>query len=358
MAAITVTAGRRSYLVSEDASILFEAIVAGHAIDEVTGRSPAAPLELSVATRGAQVRTMAGGAFGVTGYAEEVVPDHDATAHVLDLRLACEGYRPATVSVTVPAGAPLPVAVPDVALRPVPVRVQGRVVRSSTDPSPVADAGVRIRDAAGADVASLRTPLAASHPAGAPVRSRTVNAAAVARALSAEARPGDDTIVLDSVAGLPQGALLELDVAHRLNYVTAAAVSAADRTVRLRLPLARGHAAGAPVRELTLGGPPGPPAATLARDADSGDGLVLLDAAPPAAALDLEIGPPGALDTELRRVGARTDADGFYALDGVGAIETISVVALDPGTNAPGPAAEATLRRGRRPTILDLQLAP
>jgi hypothetical protein len=358
MAALTVHAGRRTYAVGTDTTLVLQAIIEGRAVDEVTGRRPTGELELRVSTPGAVVKVMPNGAFGASADIERILPDHELSAHVVDLVLECDGYGPATMAVTVPAASALPVQVGDVALRPLPVRVQGRVVRSSTDTTPAPDARVRLIDTPGQHLASLRSPLSGVHAIGTPVRVRDLSPSGASRALARAAEPGDDVLRLDAVAGLVQGTLLALDWPRRQEYARVTAVAGGDSTVTLARLLARGYAVGTEVRAVTLGVPAPPPTATLARDVDAGDGLILLDAGLPSSAIDVEIGPSGAASAEYRRVGAHADAGGFYALHGVGGVETVSVVAHDPGSAAQGPVVAHALRYGRGPNIVNPQLAP
>ena len=158
--------------------------------------------------------------------------------------------------------------------------------------------------------------------------------------------------MLADVSGIGNGTVLSMD-GDRATELVRVAGTPAGGAVPLEGPLVRGYAQDTPVKVATLGGT-GPPR-TLMRDANEGDALLLLDAA--TTARWLEIGDPLTPSVEYRATGAVTDAGGYYALDGIGGVDAIDVVAAPP-VGAAGPKVSWAIDYRRPVNVVDLQLAP
>jgi hypothetical protein len=331
-----------------DLVLPWHALVHGRAVDDVSG-APLSP-DLTVARHGAPgslpvgVELKDGGIFCVSGHLPTVFPGETPPALVLDLALAGPGLRPSALTVTVPTPAAAPVDAGDVRMRPLPVRLQGRVTRQS-DRTPVPGAVVTLVDdphppaPPTAHVLALRQPLARAHLDGA--EAQPLTPVGPDRHLAAAAKPADQAVQLDDATGLAAGDLLLFDSPDAAPV--AAVVAAATPAVQLTGPLGVALPGGALARALRPGA-----AAHLAGATDAGDGLVLVDTALAAAAVAIDAG-----DVEVRYVGALTDAQGYYHLDGVGRVTTVFAAAAAPPLNA-APVA-ATLAYSRRINVLDLE---
>lgn len=328
-------AGERDYTVVMDAVRTFSALVAGAVRDEITGAAPPGGVRVRASRGDVAAKVTPGGAFTAAGYAERLF-DTAGGALDFELRFSAPGYRDEARTYHVPQGAALPVSVPAVLLRRTPVRLRGRVVEDTSARPPVPDALVTFvgGPSPGEKAIALRTPLGLAHAAGIVARRCQFAAAGAARQLLADAPAGSRWLHLSSRAGLSAGTVLRLGAdATAAEYAVVEALdplpadpNAAGR-VRLTAALRRGSREGAVAQEVTpaVSGPD----FHLTREADAGDGLVLLDAAPAAEALRFEQ-PPSPL-VEYAAVGALTDAEGFYRLDGVG-----RVAALDLDVRAAG----------------------
>jgi hypothetical protein len=184
------------------------------------------------------------------------------------------------------------------------------------------------------------------------VRARAVTLVGADRPLRETAPRGSRTLVLDDVTAIVAGTILSIggDAATELVRVAGAPAASA---VPLEGPLVRGYVQGTPVKRASLGA--AGPARRLTRDANAGDGLLLLDAT--TTARWLEIGDPLTADVEYRAKGALADAAGYYALDGIGGVAAIDVVAAPP-VGAAGPKVSWAIDYGRPVNVVDLQLAP
>jgi hypothetical protein len=353
---VTVVAGARTYDAVEDRVLRFDALAVGVVTDEVTGRAPRTAVTVATSREGAVTKYFDHGLWCVSGDVERVLPGYPGVADAFDVGLSAPGYRPKSVPVTIAAGAALPVSAAAVQLRVFPVRVRGRVTRSTLDPSPVADAIVRIAPRPGQTLVSIRTPLHGAHAAATAVRSVVLNPAGTQRRLTAPAASGTRRIVLDDVTGLA-GAVVALDWQRGLELVHVETVDAAAKTLTLSGPIARTHATGTFARRVSVSLAAAPVRA-LARDADAGDGLLLLNGALASGTRAVQVGVAGTPEVEYASVGVLTDADGYYTLDGIGGVETVDVRARATLASPEGPRFPQTLDYGQRINVVNLRLAP
>jgi hypothetical protein len=171
----------------------------------------------------------------------------------------------------------------------------------------------------------LRAPLGLAHAKGVTVNARALTPAGPARQLKLAASRGDSVITLDSSGGLVAGGILRIgtDVASEIAVISVAGPGADQ--VTLSGPLVSSHPVAAPIQALAPGVPTG--STTLARDADADDGVLML--AGPLAGASVELAD-GAR-REYRDLGALSDADGFYHLDGVTGAAALDLRALASG---------------------------
>jgi hypothetical protein len=353
-----ITVGALTYEVVEDREAHFDAVVSGAVTDEVTGRAPRTAIAVRPTRDGAVGTYLEHGVWCVACELERALPGYPAAPETFDVELSAPGYRPASLTVTVAAGSAIPVGAADVALRPLTVRLEGRLTRSTLDPTPAADGIVRIADRPGQALVSLRTSLHGAHPQGTVVRPILVTAAGTERTLAAPAESGARAIALDDVTGLA-GLVVGLDWQRELEFARVETVDVASSTAALSGPLTRAYAGGTVLKQFTVSAPPGPPPTrALDRDADAGDGLLLLDGPLDPDTAAVQIGNPVTPQVEYAAVGAFADGDGFYGLDGVGGVETIDLRGRATAGSPEGPRFPRTLEYGRRTNVVNLKLAP
>lgn len=352
----TVTVGSTRYDVVEDIESLFEAVASGVVKDDVTQRPPLTDVAVTASRPELDGTYLESGAWGVAGALDLALPEYPAAPATFDVGLSAPGYRPATLTVTVPAAAALPVTVADVELRPFPIRVEGRVTGSTQNPSPVADAIVRIANRPGQALVSLRTPVHGPHPQGTDVRPITVADTGTERKLAVPAEGGAQTIVLDDVTGLA-GQVVGFDWQRELELARVETIDAAASTAELSGPLTRAYPRDIRLKQFTVS-PGTPPSRTLDRDADAGDGLLVLDGALDPDTAAVQIGNPATPEVEFAAVGALSDDDGFYAFEGIGGVETVDLRGRATAVSPDGPRFSRTLEYGRRTNVVNLRLAP
>jgi hypothetical protein len=194
------------------------------------------------------------------------------------------------------------------------------------------------------------------HPQGTDVRPIAVADTGTERRLTAPAESGARSVTLDDVTGLV-GRVVGLDWQHGLEFARVQAVDAATSTAALTGPLTRAYASDTRLKQFTVS-PGTPPSRTLDRDADAGDGLLVLDGALDPDTAAVQIGNPATPEVEFAAVGALADADGFYALEGIGGVETVDLLGRATAVSPDGPRFERTLEYGRRTNVVNLRLAP
>jgi hypothetical protein len=355
--AFTDTAGGITYEVVEDLEGLFDAVATGVVKDDVTLRAPLTDVTVTPSRAELDGSYLESGAWGVAGRLELALPEYPAAPATFDVQLSAPGYRPATLTVTVPAGAALPVVLADLELRPFPVRIEGRVTRSTLNPTPpAAGAIVRIANRPGQALVALRTPVHGPHPQGTDVRPIDLADTGTERSLAEPAESGADTVVLDDVTGLT-GRVVGFDWQHQLELARVQAVDAASSTATLTGPLTRAYPRDTRLKQFTVS-PGTPPSRHLDRDADAGDGLLVLDGALDLDTAAVQIGNPATPEVEFAAVGALSDADGFYALEGIGGVETVDLRGRATAVSPDGPRFSRTLEYGRRTNVVNLRLAP
>jgi hypothetical protein len=316
-----ITAQGLTYLVVDDLTLSFPALMTGLVQDEVAG-TPLAQQFTAEADRPGTASKIAGdGLYAVAGFVEKVFPDIATLPYNVTLTIKANGYRDNSVVVNVPINAAFPVQAPIVLLRPLPVRIQGRVVKEK-DRTPIAGALVSTTTP---KVVLLRTPTYFAHAKNVTIRARPLNPTGGAKQLAADAHAGSLALKLNSVAGLAANNVLRIGPDAKTDYAIIAALGSGPGELTLKSGLAHSFAAGTAVRRVT----PGAVAAStqLARAADAGDGLLLLNANLSGTALEISDAPL----IEYHDLNVLSDTEGFYALNAVGGVKTLDLVASAMG---------------------------
>jgi hypothetical protein len=149
--------------------------------------------------------------------------------------------------------------------------------------------------------------------------------------LTSAAAAGTTSILLDTTVGLSGTAFVQLASldSTRMEYVTVATVGPPPGLVQLNTPLNRSYAAGAAIKVQFLTATLTGPVAHLLADADAGDGVLVADRLLSAGTVGIDTGAA----MEYHELGALTDADGYYAADGIGRVPELF---LRPNPGTPG----------------------
>lgn len=327
----------RRYTVVDDVTLTLRVLLVGRVVNDLTGRGLAH--SLSTEPAGFRVRVVDGGWFAVSGYPEVAFPRLATSAYAVRLSVEAEGYAPASILASVPAGSQFPLNVPELRLRPFPVRLQGRV-SDEDDPHPPIPGALVFAQDPGQHAVLLRRPIRRDRAVGTPVREVQFTAAPVvgpAKTLAAPAAPEATRVRLNDRQGVLAGRILRLGDLRlgELAEIQSVAPNPADLTlpgdVFLTLPLSRSFPAGAPCAELAVA-VVNPPNKHLNRTAVAGEAVVVLDADLTASAIELT---DGVHPSEYHDLGALTDAAGYYAADGFGGVVELDLNASAAGFTTP-----------------------
>jgi hypothetical protein len=229
-----------------------------------------------------------------------------------------------------PAGATLPVGAPTTALRRLPVRLQGRVVTDATG-LPVSGALIITVDNPTPPsppppppiphTMMIRNPLYTAHPINATVQGVTLAQVGTAQ-LTQPAAGGTTALMLNNTAGLGGSTFLQIKTADKVlvEYAVVNSLGPAPGAVTLATPLSRSYASGVAtlinfVNATTTGS-----VSHLLTDANDGDGIVVADALLPATTVVVDDGTPV---VEYHELGAVTDSNGYYGVNGVGRVKEL-----------------------------------
>lgn len=321
-----VSVGDLLYTVVDDATTTYWALLTGLVTDEIFGELYAPDFSVVTGRDDLQLKKTANGIYALTGYPDMSFPYHDSISYNLNLQIKASGFRGQSWVQSVPAAQPFPIVIVTRALRRLPVRVQGRVVNNLTR-APIPGVQVISVDdpltPPTVHVTAVRSPLYFDHPSGAQVQNVTMNAP-VTLHLTADVTSGDQAINLSDRSGLAGNSVIQLrNVSQTLveyavvDHLGPGAPAAGQ--VFLRNALNRSYPQSSSVTFFTpvvAGGP-----ATLSADANAGDGVLLANQLlNGSATLSVDSGSPAA---EYHEVGAMTDADGYYGLDGMGRVREI-----------------------------------
>ncbi len=272
------------------------------------------------------------------------------TAATLHATVQAAGLLPQDVAIDIPAGSDLPFDGPAIILDVPAIAITGTVTASVFPHSPIADADIAVSGTVfdGA-VMGLRTPLALPHAAGTPIVATTL-ATAASTTLASPVAAGAAQLNLTAAAGVLPGSILAVGVDQTVEHVVADAATAIN--VQLRTPLMRTWPAGSPVTRVTA---TSGASSSLARDARTGDAVLVVTAALAADAVEVADSNPAR--AEYRATGCRTDVDGRWRLAGVRGVPTISLTTSAAGFNTAGPTVYRLDGR-HDPNILDIVLSP
>jgi len=316
-----IQAAGKIYNVVDDFNSVYRALITGSVTDEILGSFTAPGLGIHVDRSDMATKTAGNGLFAVSGYSEQSFPNLNLVSYVVNLVVSAPRFRDQKLAVPIPVNATFPVLAVSVALRRKPVAVQGRVVADTATRPPIAGAKiVTVDDPATPPTLhtiALRSPISLPHSAGTTVREIAMAVFGSAQ-LTSDALSRSQNLNLSSRAGLAPNSVLQLGDAGktRTEYgiVDSLAPGAGAGQVFLRQPLNGNFVAGIATTVNFLNAGAAGSTATLSRDADQGDGILL---ASQLVDNTLEI-DPGGTAVEYRDAGALTDAAGYYAIYGVG----------------------------------------
>jgi hypothetical protein len=314
------------YTVVDDCTISYQAVVTGEVTDEIFGDFREPGLTVSVSRPDLRPKTSTDGLYAVAGYPAQAFPDLSTTSYPLTLTVGAAGFRTVTLPMTIPMNATFPVPAPPAALRRLPIRIQGRVVKDAIPHNPVG--GVLVQSQPNPStpttfVTALRSPLYFPHTSGASVQAVSLTSAGSA-VLSTAAAAGSNVLNVSTRSGLAPGVLVQLSTPslELLEYGVVDSLGpgplASPGQVFLASPLNRSYANAGAVSFFSAS--PAAPAANLLTDADAGDGVLV--ATRPFTGTTL-VADAGALNVEYHEIGALTGSDGFYGFDGMGRVQDI-----------------------------------
>jgi len=318
----------------DDGTTTYWALLTGAVTDEILGELYAPDFTVDTGRADLQLKKTSNGLFALTGYPDLSFPHHDTISYNLNIKLKAPGFREQSWIQSVPFAQPFPILIGTKALRRLPVRIQGRVVNDVTR-APIAGAQVISVDdpltPPPAHITAMRTPLYFDHPSGAQAQSVTMSTP-VALNLTADAASGDQVINLANRSGLAGNSVIQLRNASQtiveyavVDHLGPGAPGAGQ--VFLRNALNHSYAQSAPVAQFTPGAAGAP--ATLSSDANAGDGVLLASQLlNGTSTVAVDSGSPA---TEYHEVGAMTDGDGYYGLDGMGRVREIFLHAIQGG---------------------------
>jgi hypothetical protein len=316
------------YTVVDAETTVYWAVITGMVTDEIFGTFSAPGFAVELARIDLGTKAVANGMYAITGYPTRSFPQLATTSYVVDYVLTAPGFRDLPVATTIPVNATFPVSATAASMRRLPVRVQGRVV-SSTTRLPISGALVVSIDnpppAPPPTVHStvVRSPLYLAHASGAAAQEVTITPTGSAL-LTQDVSGGDQSLNLSTRTGLVAGSIVSLTYASgvRLEYVVVdhlgPGAASSPGQVFLRYPLNCSYPSASSSVAFVAATPSGG-GATLSTDADAGDG-VLLASQLFSQTVAVEAGGPL---TEIHEVGALSDSQGYYGLDGIGRVQEL-----------------------------------
>ncbi len=355
-----VDTNRRSYFIVDATTWVSLALIAGRVVDEITGQPLPVTYSLLFDFPNLEAKFASSGFFCLSGYPERAFPHLDNTNYLVQVKIQAKGYQEAQFSVPVQAGSTFPIAVPDIQLAPNPVRIQGKVTTLDGDPIPNARVVLveepNLPQPPAFHPLWLRASLAAAHPAGARIHRRALVPAGPAKQLTAPAPAGSRSLQLDSRSQLAIGDVLrigpeETGEFRRIEGLPNLGNLNQPGVVILTLPLGHSHAAAAPIRWIRQD--PITFTTRLARPARQGSGILLLD--DPLVDESIQVDDlPAAV--EFQAIGALSNSQGDYRIDGIEGLRTIFLRASAAGFNPMVEPAVWTVDYSQPVNIVNLQL--
>jgi hypothetical protein len=336
--AYVIQADSNLYTVVDDLTTIYWAVITGSVTDEILGKFIAADFSVQIPRTDLKSKATESGLYAITGYPEVSFPKLSTTSYPVTFVLRASGFRDFPVSLTLPAGTLLPFSAPDAALRRLPVRIQGRVVKDATGAPQAGKLVVGVDDPTPPPppvphTTLLRSPLYFSHAKNTTIQEVTLTTVGSAK-LTQPASSGDTVVYLTNTTGLAGSAFVQFTTPSQtlVEYATVDHLGTTPGQVFLKNPLNRGYAAGLATNVNFLTAALGAQQGKLQLDADPGDGILVADTLLNAATIVVDPGSPTSL--EYHEVGAITDNDGYYFLDGMGRVQELFLRAdpAVPGT--------------------------
>jgi hypothetical protein len=321
MSSVTILYGSFTYLAVPDVMNMRTALVTGTVVDEATAIG-LDTVALRVDRPGVRGRVNAGGFFAAAGSVDALFPDLATTAYALVLTFTTDRHLDKTLAVAIPAGSLFPLDQGFVRMRPMPVRLEGRVTRESIR-TPIAGARVALKSPVTAVL--LRTPAHLAH-AGVSLTPKALAIAPGATTLTQPLPAGETLLHLNSVAAIGSGSVLRFGAPPVAEYAVVTSVDAAAKTAILSHPLWRSLGATEAVQPVSAAGAG---AVATTRDIDRGDSLVQLAAAMAADAI--EISDPSPSRVEYHETGLISDANGFFGAGGIAGVRSLTLRASAAG---------------------------
>jgi hypothetical protein len=319
------------YTVVDDLAIVYWAVITGAVTDESLGDffSPGFSVQVSRPDLGTKATER--GLYAITGYPEISFPKLSSTSYPVDLVLTAPGFRDFALQVTIPVNATFPVPALNVAMRRAPVRIQGRVMKDVTPRIPISGALVKCIDDASLPTQhtiALRSPLYFPHLINAAIQEVTAQAFGTAQ-LQQAANAGIQVLQLSSrpdMAVHPKAFLrfsTTNDVLVEYGTVDHLGPGALNTPGELFLKngLNRSYRPLAATKVEFCDPLAGAASGILKIAADAGDGLLIADQM--LNVKTIVVDATSIATVEYHELGAITDGDGYYALNGIGHVKEI-----------------------------------
>ncbi len=345
-----------TYTVVDDTTMRFNALIFGLLSDAVSQQAISA---FTIATDHPliEARRAAPGIFVLAGVTDGAFPDRTRD-YVVNLSITAPTYRPLTHAIAIHPTTLLPLDLGELMLLPLPVSLRGRVTQANGNGSPIAGARITLVDDPNPPPATehplvLSQPLVLDHPVGTVARECQLTPVGSQRRVVFAAQAGAISLALDDLSGLAPGDLLRFDAGEH-NFV-AAVGSPRAYEITLRHPLQASLNAGALAQPITVTIPGGGASAQLTQPAQAGDGVLILDAALGVDAVEID----SAAAVEYRAVGALTNADGFYRLNGITRLQSLWLEAAAAGWSPlASPVRHVVVYDAGAANVVDFTLEP
>ena len=210
--AYPIQANNRTYLVVDDCSTSWIALITGLVTDEILGSFDASGFAVTADRGGVGFVAKETGLYAITGCPDQAFPKLNMVGDWVDLEFSAAGFRSQSLRVPIPQNATFPVSAQGVALRRLPVSLQGRVV-DKTNRNPVSGALVLSIDnpilPPTIHALALRSPLYLPHANATQVQNVTITPGATFQ-LATDAIGGNAVLNFLSRSGLGGNSILQL----------------------------------------------------------------------------------------------------------------------------------------------------
>ena len=337
----SIQANSRTYTVVDDITSVYSAVITGLVTDEVLGDFLSAGFTVKASRPDLNSKTIENGLYAIAGHPDLVFPKLSSQSYTVGLAFEAPGFQEKSLLVTVPQNTTFPVSAATVALRRLPVRLQGRVVQDLSG-QPISGALIVAVDNPHPSppppppppiphTILLRSPLYFSHPVNTQVRQVTLTTVGSAQLLQ-PARAGDRVLHLTGTAGLGGAAFVRFASPDLtlVEYGVVSQVGPPAGQVLLVNALNRSYGTGTATKITFVTAALGAGITTLLADADAQDGILLAKQLLSVNTVVVDPASPTAL--EYHEIGALTDSRGYYAADGIGRAAELFLQANPPGT--------------------------